>query len=233
MIKNIINNFTEKWLNLSPNIKEQIKTNILSSLITEDINIKNATGLCIAGICKVELQRNQWNNIFHILINASQSENINVKITYVIVLRMIYEDMHITNMNNNNISKLTHMYYTLLTTQIDNDKNKVNLVVNCLISIKKFVSFMEGIICNDNSRLVFLNMIKEYMLNSDEIIRRSSIEVFSELIFHFYKNFQSYIDILMQVLFQIIENDSETNKKACSEILFNIGEKESYLTNTP
>ena len=233
MIKNIINNFTEKWLNLSPNIKEQIKTNILSSLITEDINIKNATGLCIAGICKVELQRNQWNNIFHILINASQSENINVKITYVIVLRMIYEDMHITNMNNNNISKLTHMYYTLLTTQIDNDKNKVNLVVNCLISIKKFVSFMEGIICNDNSRLVFLNMIKEYMLNSDEIIRRSSIEVFSELIFHFYKNFQSYIDILMQVLFQIIENDSETNKKACSEIIFNIGEKESYLTNTP
>lgn len=233
MIKNIINNFTEKWLNLSPNIKEQIKTNILSSLITEDINIKNATGLCIAGICKVELQRNQWNNIFDILINASQSENINVKITYVIVLRMIYEDMHITNMNNNNISKLTHMYYTLLTTQIDNDKNKVNLVVNCLISIKKFVSFMEGIICNDNSRLVFLNMIKEYMLNSDEIIRRSSIEVFSELIFHFYKNFQSYIDILMQVLFQIIENDSETNKKACSEIIFNIGEKESYLTNTP
>ena len=233
LIKNIINNSTEKWLNLSPNIKEQIKTNILSSLITEDINIKNATGLCIAGICKVELPRNQWNNIFDILINASQNENINVKITSVIVLRMIYEDMHITNINNNNISKLTNMYYTLLTTQIDNDKNKVNLIINCLISIKKFVRFMEGIICNDNSRLVFLNMIKEYMLNSDEIIRRSSIEVFSELISHFYKYFQSYIDILMQVLFQIIENDSEINKKACFEILFNIGEKESYLTNTP
>ena len=74
---------------------------------------------------------------------------------------MIYEDMHITNINNNNISKLTNIYYTLLTTQIDNDKKKVNLIINCLISIKKFVLFMEGIICNDNSRLVFFNMIKE------------------------------------------------------------------------
>ena len=233
LIKNIINNSTEKWLNLNPSIKEQIKTNILSSLIAEDINIKNATGLCIAGICKVELPRNQWNNIFDILINASQNENINVKITSVIVFGMIYEDIHITNIDNNNISKLTNMYYTLLTTKNDNDKNTINLIINCLISIQKFVRFMEGIISNDNSRLVFLNMIKEYMLNSDEIIRRRSIDVFSELIYYFYKYFQSYIDVLMQVLFQIIENDSVTNKKACFEVLFNIGEKESYIVNTP
>ena len=233
LIKNIIINSTEKWLNLNQIIKEQIKTNILSSLITEDIYIKNVTGLCIAGICKVELPRNQWSNIFDILINVSQNENINVKISSVIVLGMIYEDIQITNIDNNTVSKLINMYYTLLTTKNDNDKNRINLILNCLISIQKFVRFMEGIISNDNSRLVFLNMIKEYMLNSNEFIRRKSIDVFSELIFYFYKYFQSYIDVLMQVLFQIIENDSVTNKKARFEVLYNIGKKESYIINTP
>ena len=233
LIKNIINSSTDTWLNLDQNLKEQIKNNILSSLITEDIHIKNATGLCIAGICRVELPRNQWNNIFDILINASQNNNINVKITTVIILGMIYEDIKINNINNNTISKLTNMYYSLLTSKSNKEGNEVNLIINCLISLKKFVRFLEGIISKDDSRLVFFNMVKEYMLNSDENIRRYSIDIFAELINYYYKYFQNYIDILMQVVFQIIENDSETNKKYCFELLFNIGEKEANIINQP
>ena len=231
LIKNAINNTTDEWLKLDQNVKEQIKNNILTSLITEDNNIKNATGLCIAGICKVELPRNQW-NIFDILINALKNNNINIKITCVIILGMIYEDIAITNINNETISKLTNMYYGLLTAQYNNDNNIVNLIINCLISLKKFVPFIEGIISNDNFRLVFLNMIKVYMLNSDENIRRESIQVFAEIIKYYYNCLESYIDILIQVLFQIIENDSDTNKKCCFELLSNIGEKEINSYNT-
>ena len=78
IIKNKIIEYKDKWFNLDENIKEQIKNNILASLITPDINVKKAAAFTIAGICRVELPKNIWTNIFDTLINASQNNNIDV-----------------------------------------------------------------------------------------------------------------------------------------------------------
>ena len=81
MIKNMIKNAENIWLNLDNTFRNEIKNNILSTLISQDINIKKAAALCIACICKVELSRGLWTEIFDILINASQNSDVEIKIT--------------------------------------------------------------------------------------------------------------------------------------------------------
>lgn len=236
LIKNKIKASPELWLNLNKDLKEQIKNNILSTLISPDINVKKAAGLTIAGICTIELPRKQWLNIFDILINALQNDNLDVKITSLITLGYIYEELEQNgiNINNDTIAKLTNMYYSILSIKNENQNgNEYKVLINnCLNSLKCFVPFIEGIISNDNSRLVFLNIIKEYMLNSNEEIRSKSIEIFSSLINYYYKYFQSYIDVIMPIIFEIIEKDSEINKKYCFEFLCSIGEHEININNS-
>ena len=169
LIKNIIKNNQEKWLNLDNNSKEQIKNNILSTLISPDIDIKKAAGLCIAGICKIELPNNQWTNVFDNLINAAQNNNKDIRITALITLGYIYEEIPLNVINNDTIAKLVNMYYNTLSQIYEKENNNdIVLIKNCLKSIKKFVPFLENIISNDSSRLVFFNMIKTYMLHSNE-----------------------------------------------------------------
>ena len=233
LIKNIINTSQPTWLNLDLNLKEQIKNNILSTLISSDIDIKKSAGIIIAGICKVELPNNQWNNIFDVLINASKNNNIDVKITSLITLGYIYEEISINNINNDTIINLTNMYYSILCSNDENEKNNIPLIINCLISIKSFVPFIESVISNENSRLTFLNMIKTYMMNNDENIRAHSIVIFSNLIGCYYRFFQNYMDTLIEVLLQIIDKDTEANKKHSLEVIYTIGEIETNLVNSP
>ena len=236
LIKNKIKTSSEMWFNIDENLKTQIKNNILATLITTDNIVKKATALCIAGICTVELPKNIWMNIFDTLINASQNNNTDIKITSLITLGYIFEDIidkkNYINISKENIAKITNMYYNILATNNINGNNNVIVMRNCLLSLERFVPFLEGIICEDNMRLTFFNLIKENMLNSDEEIREYSINIFSSLIGYYYKYFSNYIDTLMQTLFQIIEKDSEKNKKRCLGVLLTIGEKEMNIINT-
>jgi hypothetical protein len=232
LIKNIIRNSENNWLNLDINLRNEIKNNILSTLISKDINIKKAAGLCISGICKVELSRGLWNEIFDILINASQNNDIEIKITSLITLEYIFEDVSINFIKKDIILKLMNNYYSLLSVKDNNDKSNIYLIQTCLKSINKFVPFIEIIISDDNSKLIFFNMIKNYMMHSDEAIRIQSMIIFSNLISNYYKYFETYMDTLIDIMMQILDKDSEKSKKSCIDILLSIGEFEIYLTNS-
>ena len=174
-----------------------------------------------------------WTDIFDILINASQNNDIEIKITSLITLEYIYEDISINFINKDTIIKLMNNYYSLLSEKENNDKSNINLIRACLRSINRFVPFLKIIISDNNSRLIFFNMIKTYMLNNDEEIRKISLSIFSDLIYSYYKYFESYIDTLMEIVIQILDKDIEINKKYCIDILFSIGEIEIFIINNP
>lgn len=229
IIKNKIKNFMSDWLQLEENCKSEIKNNILATLIDPDIIVKKATALCIEGICSVEFPKNLWNNVFDILINASKNNNLEIKITTLITLGYIFEDITIKNIKEETIINITKIYYSILAEKNNNEQQNKILIKNCLLSLKKFVPFLENIIKEDDTRLLFFNLIGHYLLDNDEDIRAYSIEIFSEIIYNHYDYYPNYIDTLMQTLFQIIEKDSERNKKCCIELFFSIGEKEMEL----
>ena len=116
LLKNIISNknYIEEYFKISPEIKKKIKNNILSTLASPNIDIRKAAALAVAGICKIELPKNQWHEIFDILISTSQNENLFIQLSSLTTLEYIYEDINIKDIDINIKAKLLNTYYLII-----------------------------------------------------------------------------------------------------------------------
>ena len=137
LIKNMIGNqkYTEKWFQLSEEIKQTIKNNILSTLASKDIDIRKAAALALAGICKIEIPQKIWLNIFDILCNTSQNENLYIQLSSLTALEYIYEEIQKGDIPNDTVANLLNNYYSLLTKE--NADPQLSLAT--LYSIDKFL----------------------------------------------------------------------------------------------
>ena len=148
LIKNMISNvnYIQKYFEISPEIKQKIKNNILSTLASSIVEIRKAAALAVAGICKIELPNNQWNNIFDILCNTSQNENLFIQLSSLTTLEYIYEEISINDINLDTKAKLLNTYYFLLNKNDSNDE----LILAALKSLNKFLPFINKKKCNES-----------------------------------------------------------------------------------
>ena len=126
--------YAEIWFKLSEDIKQTIKNNILSTLASEMIDIRKAAALALAGICKIEIPMKQYLNIFDILSNTSQNENLYIQLSSLTALEYIYEEIKKSNIPNETVAKLLNTYYSLLT--MENADPQLSLAT--LNSVDKF-----------------------------------------------------------------------------------------------
>ena len=131
LIKNMISkpNYIQKYFQIPLEPKQNIKNNILSTLASPIIEVRKAAAIAVAGICKIELPNKQWNNIFDILCNTSQNENLYIQLSSLTTLEYIYEEIDIKDITLDNKAKLLNTYYSLL----DNDINARFLLCNLIL----------------------------------------------------------------------------------------------------
>jgi len=229
IIKNMINNekYIEEWFKLSDEIKKAIKDNVLSTLASSDVDIRKAAALTLAGICKIEIPKKQWLNIFDILSSTSQNTDINIQLSSLTTLEYIYEEIQQGDIPNNIVANLLNTYYSLL------NQNNINpqLAINTLNSILKFLPFMCDFINDSGSKIKFYDLIEKYIRNDDEKIRKVSLQVFNEISRIYYDSLQDYIEKIFNFSQPIIDKDIDSNKILCIEIWINIGYEEDYRMN--
>ena len=227
LIKNTINQYVEEWFKLQDDIKKIIKDNILSTLASKDINIRKAAALSIAGICKIEIPKGQWLNIFDILINTSQNNDINIQLSSLTTLEYIYEEIKQGDIPNEIVAKLLNTYYSLLS----QDNINPQLAINTLNSILKFLPFIKDFITDSTSRIKFYDLIEKYVENDNSDIRKVGLQIFMEICRVYYDSLQEYIEKIFNFTKVIIEKDIESNKILSLEIWRTIGEIENYRLN--
>ena len=229
IIKNMVNNkeYTEKWFNLNEDIKKIIKDNILSTLASKQIDIRKAAALALAGICKIEIPLGQWLNIFNVLINTSQNENLYIQLSSLTTLEYIYEEINQGDIPNDTVASLLNTYYSLL--MKENVDPQLSLAT--LNSVNKFLPFIKDFINDSTQRKNFYDLIEKYILDSNEKIREASLNIFIDICKLYYDSLQDYIDKILNFTQKIIENDVENNKKLCFYLWFIIGNEEDYRMN--
>ena len=229
IIKNMINNakYKEEWFKLDENIKKVIKENILSTLASKDIDIRKAAALSLAGICKIEIPKGQWLNIFDILINTSQNNDINIQLSSLKTLEYIYEEINPGDIPNETVAKLLNTYYSLL-----NQENiHPQLVINTLNSILTFLPFIKDFITDNISRIKFYDLIEKYVEDDNRDIRQIALKIFIEICKNYYDFIQEYIEKIFHFTKVIIEKDIESNKILSVELWRTIGIEENYRMN--
>ena len=229
LIKNAINEakYTEEWFKLSEDIKKIIKDNILSTLASNNVNVRKAAALALAGICKVEIPKGQWLNIFDVLSNTAQNPDLNIQLSSLTTLEYIYEEIKRGDIPNNIVAQLLNTYYSLLSKENINPQ----LAINALNSILKFLPFINDFIGDANSKIKFYDLIEKFIRDGNEEIRRITLQIFLEIGKIYYDSLQDYIEKIFKFTEIIIENDVESNKVLALEIWYNIGLEEDYRKN--
>ena len=230
LIKNIISNvnYIQKYFEISSDTKQKIKNNILSTLASSILEIRKAAALAVAGICKIELPNNQWNNIFDILCNTSQNENLYIQLSSLTTLEYIYEEISINDINLETKAKLLNTYYFLL------DKNNSNdeLILAALKSLNKFLVFIRDFIYSKESCINFFELIKKNVMNpNNEKIRQEGIKIFIDISRIYYDSLNFFIEKIYEFSEQIIKNDVDINKIWILNLWFFIGNEEDYRIN--
>ena len=214
----------EKWFNLPENIKKTIKDNVLSTLNSNDIDIRKAAALALASICKIEIPKGKWLNIFDVLINTSQNTNINVQLSSLTALEYIYEEINKGDIPNQTVANLLNTYYSLLNKQNTNPE----LIINILSSIDKFLPFISDFINEPNSKIKFYDLIEKFVRDTNEKVRKITLQIFIDICKIYYDSLDDYLDKICLFTQIITENDIESNKIICVDIWCNIGYEEEF-----
>ena len=226
LIKNIIskNEYTQKYLNLDEKVKTQIKNHVLSSLASQDNDIRKAAGNAIASICKIEIPNKQWLDIFDTLVNTSQNENLYIQLSSITTLGFIFTEISFNDIPQDTIAKILNCFYTIL----KKDNLSFELCDNTLKAILNFIPFISPFVTNDSQKIVFFDLIKASLLNSNEIIRSDALLIFLDLIRIYYDCFNNYFNELLDVTKTImIKDNNDNNKILAYEIWCSIGDIES------
>ena len=153
LIKNMLNKegYSAQWFNLNKEAKTLIKNNILSTLASNDIDIRKSAALTVAGICKLEIPAKQWLNIFTTLSSTSQNENLNIQLSSLNCLEYIFEEIKQSDIPLDIVANLLNTFYTLLNKDAINE----DLGIYSLKAILKFLPFIKEFVKDLNQRKKF------------------------------------------------------------------------------
>ena len=225
IIKNMITNpsYTPKWYALLPEQKNTIKKYILSTLASSDSDIRKAAGLSIAGICKVELPRKEWVEIFEILRGTSINNDISIQLSSIITLGYIIQEISNEDLNEMEVAKLLDCFYNLLNKQVIQEE----LVYQTLLSVESLLSFITSLVKEKEKRELFFNMIRKFTTHQSSKIRNISLQIFIDIVRMYYDYLGEYYKSLIEFTTVIIAKDEVQNALLAYEIWISIGTIES------
>lgn len=141
LIKNMIlytPKYKGQWETLIPDIKFQIKQNVLSTLASNDKDIRKAAGFAVAGICKVELPLGEWQDIIEVLCQTSNNENKFIQLASITTLGYISQEVSTRDLNETQACLVLDCLYEMLNKTSDLELQEVSIT-----AMLNFVPFMK------------------------------------------------------------------------------------------
>lgn len=179
------------WVNLENNSKDQIKNLILSTLASEDKNVRKAAGLVIAAICKVDLPLTEkWPNLISSLCSNSYYENLNIRHAAIESLGYLCEELNIKAIDPLSVdSILTAIIHNFTEKQVTDEIlfTALNAFLHCLPLAEKNFSKPEEleIIMNSLFNVCENNMSKDFILEKVSQILIDICEIYYDFIGNF------------------------------------------------
>lgn len=229
IFKNALTNkkYIKVWYKYNSDIKKGIKENILSALVSKNKDIRKAASLSLAVICKLEISKGKWLDIFDLLINTSQNNDINIQISSLTSLDFIYEEINKDDIPNEIIGKLLNTYKLLLT----QENKKISLIISILNSLLKFIPFIKDFMVDSTLRIKLYDLLEKYVKNENSKISKIALEIFTEICKEYYDTINEYMDNILNFSKIILEKGEESNKILCIELWNNIGIEEDNRMN--
>ena len=218
----------EKWISLSEENKKKIRDNILSTLASKIIEVRKSAALALASICKIDIPRGEWIDIFNVLSTTAQNDNLYIQLSSLKALEYIYEEISTGDIPNDKVVNLLNIYHNFL----NNEKADPQLTIGALTSFKNFLPFIKDFIKENNFKLKIYDVVEKNVKNNNQNIRKCALEIFMDIAKYYYDSLEDYLEKIYNFSVQIIENDIEENKMICVEIWYTLGAEEDFRLTT-
>jgi hypothetical protein len=132
--------YSGKWEKLGDDIKSEVKSAVLSTLASNDLDIRKAAALCVAGIYKLEHRHNCWRELIDILVQTCSNENQNFQTAAIMTLGYISQEINVNEFNIQDVDKiLSALILILKDTKATYDVLKTTIIafVNYICYAKK------------------------------------------------------------------------------------------------
>lgn len=180
LIKNMLihmPNYVGKWEQLPNSEKDEIKGNILSTLASQEKDIRKAAALVVAGkisvkigICKIELPMKSWPGIIDILVKNCSNENENYRLSSIITLGYISQEITVQDLTSEEVDKiLTGILQNLNSSS--NHINSAELENTAIIALINYVSYAKKNFSIMSEKVIIMDAIYTN-LNSNNVEMR-------------------------------------------------------------
>ena len=160
IIKNILNKpeYISQWEKLDGSSKDIIKNKILACLASNSHDIRCATSLVIASICRQEIPKGGWIQIFDILYNTSQLNNNDYRISSIITIGYIAQDLKYNDLNQEQINKCLSAIVNNL-----NSNNNIDVLKYTVTTFLYFLPFAKKNFETDIERKYLVDKVLELL----------------------------------------------------------------------
>ena len=172
--------YTQNYLDLSSEIKNQIKDEIFLGFNSNDQYIRISSALALCVIAKIELSRNQFLYIYDIFYENIKKQNINIQLSTIIAINFIIKEAKKDSIiiSNENMLKIMETFYMIL----KNEEKNFQLILDVLKSIKLNLSYIIEYLNSTNKNLYFYDLLLRQVNHKSIEIRNIVLSIFLELI---------------------------------------------------
>lgn len=206
LMKNFItisNKTKEIWINLENSAKEKIKAAILSTLASQEKNVRKAAGMVIAGICKVDLPlAEKWPHLISTLVSNSENSNLNIRHAAIECLGYMCEELSLKIIDSTAMDSILSAIIKNITEKEINTEilyTALNAFLHCLPLTEKNFS-------KQNELQIIMNALFEVCtnnMNNDSILEKIS-QIFIEVCGIYYDHIADYIAKFAEFTFWIV-----------------------------
>lgn len=207
LIKNMIlfqNKHNGKWEQLNQEIKFTIKNYVISCLASHVKEVRKAAAITVAGICKLEIPRGEWPNIINILIQTSNNQDINIRMSSLITIGYISQELNPGHLTSEEVDNILLALINNLTPDTD-----LEIVSVAIVAFLNFIVFAKKNIEVPNERDVIMNVIFNCLNHHSVDIRVISMQCLVEISRLYYDYLESHIDKAIQITEHHMRNDDE------------------------
>lgn len=183
-----------KWEGLPKEFRDNIKNYVLSCLASPTKEIRRACAITISGICKLEIPSKQWPEIVNILVSTANNENENYKISSIMTIGYISQELVPGQLDQNEIDSVLSALITNLTLD-----QSYEVIKHAIIALLNFIFFSKSDMENPNNKGVIMNTIYNCLNHSSEDIRELAMQCLVEISRLYYDYIESDMEKLLSL----------------------------------
>eukprot|EP01098_Paradermamoeba_levis_P007846 TRINITY_DN326_c0_g1_i7.p1 TRINITY_DN326_c0_g1~~TRINITY_DN326_c0_g1_i7.p1 ORF type:complete len:854 (-),score=231.04 TRINITY_DN326_c0_g1_i7:236-2797(-) len=194
---------TNQWLQLDPNLRNQIKHLCLTTLATESRAVRNTAAQVVSKVALIEIPVKQWPELIPLLLANVASTDNNLKQSTLETLGFICEDIDEKSLAEQSNQILTAVVHGM------NKANPDEVKIAAASALSNALGFAKANFENETERNYLMQIILESTVSTHPIVRKTAFECLVKIGALYYEKLPVYMQDIFKVSLEVIRTDQE------------------------